>query len=1077
MTAALVFASTNISAAPVSWVANDGLWQTPANWSSNPSLPGAADDVTIDRPGTVTVTLSAGTQSIRSILSEENLIIGGGSILTLAVGAGGGQFNGALTVSPGAQLISSGGVLQSNGSVTADSGNLRAENSGDLNLPNLITISAAGGPTIIATGTGSNVNMQGVASFSGGTGFATARLLAEAGGAVNLSNLTSITSGAVEAIASGANSTIDFSMLTNFSPDNANGNRRLRAVNGGRILTPNLTTISGGTSVELGGAGSMLDLADLTSADNLNLRAENGAALSLPAAITSYSGSAGSTIHAVGTGASVSLPGVTSLSGGTGFGTARLLAEAGGTVNLSSLTSITSGAVEAFAAGAGSTIDFSMLTNFSPNNANGNRRLRADNGGRILTPNLTTIGSGTSVELSGATSMLDLADLTSANNLHLRAETGATLSLPASITSYSGSAGSTIHAVGAGASVNLPGVTSLSGGTGFATARLLADAGGTVNLNALTSINSGAVEAIATGAGSTIDFSMLTTFSPDNANGNRRLRAVNGGRIVSPNLTTIGSGTNVELSGAGSMLDLADLASADNLNLRAESGATLSLPSAITSYSGGSAGTSITAVGTGSRLNMPGVTSLSGGTGFGSTRLVAEAGGTVNFSALTSITSGAVDAIATGAGSTLDFPVLTTFSPNNANANRRLRAENGGRILTPNLTTIGSGIHVELSGATSTLDLANLTSANDLNLRAESGATLSLPATITSYSAPLTTTIIATGMNSSVNLPGVTSLAGATGFSTTRLLAEAGGTVNLGALTSITSGAVDAFASGAGSTLNLSSLTTFSPDINGVNRRLRAENGGTVRINSAGTTTVMNSPVELNPTGTIMGDTLQLGSGATLSGNGLIDANYSQAAGGTMRINIGGLTPDTQFDQLRIDGNASLGGTLQVALTNNLVPVFGQSFEILQITGTRTGEFDIAQLPSLTGGLQWNLVYNPQSVVLEVENFYGDYSGNGVIDAADYVVWRNTLNATGINQPADGDQNRVVNQLDYDFWRARFGQTSGSGAGDLDSAQAAVPEPSLLVFGAQAVLFLVVRRRERPLIQQDSGSMHNPTIG
>ena len=32
----------------------------------------------------------------------------------------------------------------------------------------------------------------------------------------------------------------------------------------------------------------------------------------------------------------------------------------------------------------------------------------------------------------------------------------------------------------------------------------------------------------------------------------------------------------------------------------------------------------------------------------------------------------------------------------------------------------------------------------------------------------------------------------------------------------------------------------------------------------------------------------------------------------------------------------------------------------------------------------------------------------------------------GINQPADGDRNLVVNDLDYDYWRSRFGQTSGS---------------------------------------------------
>jgi hypothetical protein len=875
--------------------------------------------------------------------------------------------------------------------------------------------------------------------------------MGEAGGTVNLSNLTSITSGAVEVNATGAGSTIDFSSLTTFSPDNPSGARRLRAENGGRIVSPNLTTIGSNVSVELSGATSMLDVSKLSGANGLNLRAESGATLSLPVGITSYNAGISTTISANGAGSSVNLPGLTSLTGPTGFAVTRLVAEAGSTVNLGSLTTIPAGAVEANATGMASMIDLSSLTTFSPDNPSGARRLRAENGGRIVSPNLTTIGSGVSVELSGATSMLDISKLSGADNLNLRAESGATLSLPAAITSYSSSIGTTISAQGNGSSVNLPGVTSLTGPSGFAVTRLVAEAGSTVNLSSLTSVAGGAVEANATGAGSTIDFTNLTTFSPDNPSGARRLRAENGGRIVSPNLTTIGSGVSVELSGATSMLDVSKLSGANNLNLRAENGATFSLPAAITSYSA-SISTTISAQGTGSTVNLPGVTSLAGPTGFAVTRLVAEAGSTLNLSSLTSIPGGAVDANASGAGSTIDFSSMTTFSPDNPSGARRLRAENGGRIVTPNLTTIGSGVSVELSGASSVLDLSKLSSANNLNLRAESGATLTLSAAITSYGTSISTTISVHGTGSSVILPGATSLSGPTGFAAMRLVAEAGGTVNLSSLTSVSGGAIDVNATGTGSTIDFSGLTTFSPDNPSADRRLRAENGGTVRINSAGTTTVANASVELNPTGTIMGDTFALSTGATLNGNGVIDADYSQLEGGTLKINIGGLAVDTQYDQLTIDGDASLGGTLQVALTNNLIPVFGQSFEILKINGTRSGEFDVEQLPSLTGGLQWDLAYNPNSIVLEVENFYGDYSGNGEIDAADYVVWRNTINATGINQPADGDQNRVVDQLDYEFWRTRFGRTSGTAAGVVDATAASVPEPSSIVLAALVLL-------------------------
>jgi hypothetical protein len=71
----------------------------------------------------------------------------------------------------------------------------------------------------------------------------------------------------------------------------------------------------------------------------------------------------------------------------------------------------------------------------------------------------------------------------------------------------------------------------------------------------------------------------------------------------------------------------------------------------------------------------------------------------------------------------------------------------------------------------------------------------------------------------------------------------------------------------------------------------------------------------------------------------------------------------------------------------------------------------------------------------------GDYNGNGRVDAADYVIWRKTLNQTAspAGSGADGDADGTVDADDYNFWRSQFGtvlpgSTSGSGA--------SVPEPT-----------------------------------
>ncbi|HEX3600410.1 MAG TPA: PEP-CTERM sorting domain-containing protein, partial [Lacipirellulaceae bacterium] len=70
----------------------------------------------------------------------------------------------------------------------------------------------------------------------------------------------------------------------------------------------------------------------------------------------------------------------------------------------------------------------------------------------------------------------------------------------------------------------------------------------------------------------------------------------------------------------------------------------------------------------------------------------------------------------------------------------------------------------------------------------------------------------------------------------------------------------------------------------------------------------------------------------------------------------------------------------------------------------------------------------------------GDYNNNGVVDAADYVVWRSNVGAATIPNRGTGISG-TVGSVDYDFWKAHFGNTSGSGSG-LSSA--AVPEPTTL---------------------------------
>jgi GH35 family endo-1,4-beta-xylanase len=68
----------------------------------------------------------------------------------------------------------------------------------------------------------------------------------------------------------------------------------------------------------------------------------------------------------------------------------------------------------------------------------------------------------------------------------------------------------------------------------------------------------------------------------------------------------------------------------------------------------------------------------------------------------------------------------------------------------------------------------------------------------------------------------------------------------------------------------------------------------------------------------------------------------------------------------------------------------------------------------------------------------GDYNGDGTADAADYTLWRDTLDSQN-DLRADGNGNLMIDSGDYDVWLANFGANYASGGGSLSTA---VPEPA-----------------------------------
>lgn len=261
-------------------------------------------------------------------------------------------------------------------------------------------------------------------------------------------------------------------------------------------------------------------------------------------------------------------------------------------------------------------------------------------------------------------------------------------------------------------------------------------------------------------------------------------------------------------------------------------------------------------------------------------------------------------------------------------------------------------------------------------------------------------------------------------------------------------------ASGGGSTVlvvptgRLTCAGNFTPNTTGRSLNLRGNGDGEVsgviadgvgfgslplyKELGAGTWTLSGTNTYTGPTavnsGTLIIDgsidtgAVTVASGATLGGSGTIGGpvtssgfvapggspgvltlanGYTQNAGGTLRIEIGGTTPDTQHDRLLVSNTAAIGGALTVVLTNGFMPAVGDRFVILQSASLGGKTFATTNLPPI-GTNRWTVAYaGSTSVVLSV-----------VAAPAGYDAFSNAF-ALALGPGGDDDGDGHANLLEY----------------------------------------------------------------
>ncbi len=214
--------------------------------------------------------------------------------------------------------------------------------------------------------------------------------------------------------------------------------------------------------------------------------------------------------------------------------------------------------------------------------------------------------------------------------------------------------------------------------------------------------------------------------------------------------------------------------------------------------------------------------------------------------------------------------------------------------------------------------------------------------------------------------------------------------------------------------------------------------GDWLRLKTVGDFRFTQAPDPLDDPGPYGNGTLRDIFGVFSSSGELLDKTVANRVPGALSVTEGAISPIVSDPANDIEGDFWIPSQ-SVTPEGVLVRVPAGATHLF-LGAADTQWFDNSD-PENDYGIQITKLYSGR--------FSGDYNFDGIVDAADYVVYKKLAGQSGVDLHADGNLDGVVDDQDYAIWRSHFGQTVAASAASNTTA-APVPEPTtgtLLLLG------------------------------